>query len=126
MNPVSRGRANWSSDIARRTTGRVRKTIEQKVERLIANSCWPIPWPKAEEPTLAANAADFRSFARDAFQYSRAKDRRRAVSGFVCRLRRSRNRSALAWGGARHIRRSLAENVRADCSEPRRIQCRGS
>ncbi len=60
------------------------------MERLIANNCWPIPWPKAEEPTLAANAADFRSFARDAFQYSRAKDRRRAVSGSVCRLRRSR------------------------------------
>ena len=48
---------------SRRTTGRVRKTIEPKVERLIANNCWPIPWPKAEEPTVAANAAHFRSFA---------------------------------------------------------------
>ena len=84
----------------------------QRTEGHLANHCRQISRTEAEESAVAANAADFGSFARDAVQYSRAADRRRAVSRSVRRIRRGRDRSAVARRGARHVRGSIAEDVR--------------
>lgn len=99
------------SAVALRAAGAL-QSLSLEIETAIENNRREIPRAKFEEPALAAGAAHIGSPARDAVQCHRSTNRRYSFSRSLRRFGGNWHRGAFAWRRARHLRRSLAKDVR--------------